>query len=113
MDDQLRLNEALFAMNMTWVDHEDSNTHIGTSLRYQTRVAIVGEKLICRHHCKKILKGSKQLFIAHPGSKKQADTKMASAVSYSFMMVKNESVEFQEFLETSTSGWFKTVCLST
>ena len=83
-DDQIRLNNALFAMDMTWVNHEDSNTHIGTSLRYQT----------------------------HPlTSMQKAEVKMATAVSFSSMMVKDKSVDFQEFRETSISGWFKTVCL--
>ena len=113
-DDQIRLNNALFAMNMTWVNHEDSNTHIGTSSRYQTRVAIVGEELICRYHCKNIIMGSNQLFIAHPltSNIQKAEVKMATAVSFSTMMVKYTSVDFQEFRETSISGWFKTVCLS-
>ena len=110
-DDQIRLNNALFAMNMTWVNHEDSNTHIGTSSRYQTRVAIVGEELICRYHCKKIIKGSNQLFIVHPYTMKKAEVKVATTISFSSMMLKDKSVDFQEFQETSISGWFKTVCL--
>ena len=109
IDDQKRLNRALYLMNMSWTNQ--GSIHVGISQKYSTYIAIVGEELICRHRCAKV--DLKSLLILHPFSIQIAGAKMKSASNHSVMLTNEEKVTFESASETATTEWLKSVCSST
>ena len=114
VDDQVRLNSALYAMNMSWTNHKD--LHIGFSKHSKQRlsVAVLPETYICHYKCPDVM-DSKELIIIHPRGKagKFADVKMKLAKNFSVNLVSQKKFNFLDATNMARNKWINTVCLVT
>ena len=111
VDDQVRLNSALYAMNMSWANHND--IHIGFSKHSKQRlsVAVLPETYICHYKCPDVM-DSKELMIVHPRDKagKLANVKLQLAKNFSVSLVSEEKINFLDATNMARNKWINKVC---